>query len=150
MCTIGVVFAPTVAGGRKASLFIYDDAPDGPQVIALSGNGVIAKGYAWGSNVTGQLGDGTTTQRLNPGEINTLSSVTVVAAGVYHSLALKADGTVWAWGDNGGGQHGDGTTTQRLVPMQVNGLSAVTMIAAGGFHSLGLKADGTVWAWGSN
>ena len=32
-----------------------------------------------------------------------------VAAGSFHSVALKADGTVWAWGWNGMGQVGDGT-----------------------------------------
>ena len=42
-----------------------------------------------------------------------------IAAGLYHSLALKQDGTVWAWGDNDYGQLGDGTDTDRLTPVQV-------------------------------
>jgi hypothetical protein len=41
-----------------------------------------------------------------------------VAAGYSHSLAVKADGTVWAWGYNGYGQLGDGTTTNRSAPVQ--------------------------------
>jgi alpha-tubulin suppressor-like RCC1 family protein len=73
-----------------------------------------------------------------------------VAAGQYHSLAAKGDGTVWAWGYNGNGQVGDGSTTRRTTPVQVSGLSGVTAVAAGVSHSLALKGDGTVWAWGYN
>jgi hypothetical protein len=68
-----------------------------------------------------------------------LSDVTAIAAGGYHSLALKSDGTVVAWGANIWGQTD--------VPA---GLSGVTAIAAGGYHSLALKSDGTVVAWGAN
>jgi len=105
---------------------------------------------AWGSNVVGQLGDGT---HLDPGlpvYSAGLSGVSAVAAGAFHSLALKEDGTVWAWGWNSQGQLGDGTTTDRTVPVQVAGLSGVRAIAAGGYHSLAVKYDGTVWAWGWN
>jgi hypothetical protein len=65
--------------------------------------------------------------------------VTAIAAGLYHSLALKGDGTVVAWGCL------DHDFGQCSVP---GGLSDVTAIAAGGFHSLALKSDGTVVAWG--
>ncbi|MEW6523474.1 MAG: carboxypeptidase regulatory-like domain-containing protein [Bacillota bacterium] len=74
----------------------------------------------------------------------------VLAAGKYHSLALRADGTVWAWGSNGAGRLGDGTTTDRPAPVQVRDLADVVAVAAGTSHSLALRADGTVWAWGSN
>jgi hypothetical protein len=79
-----------------------------------------------------------------------LSASMAIAAGGFHSLALKGDGTVWAWGYNRDGQLGDGTTTNRTTPVQVSGLSGVTAIAAGTHHSLALKGDGTVWAWGGN
>ena len=60
-----------------------------------------------------------------------------IAAGAYHNLALKNDGTVVAWGENCYGQ--------ATVPA---GLSGVVAIAAGALHSLALKNDGTVVAWG--
>jgi len=72
------------------------------------------------------------------------------AGGGYHTVALRADGTVWAWGDNEHGQLGNGTKTNSLRPVQVVGLDQVTEVAAGRYHSLALKADGTVWAWGAN
>src|SRR5207237_1349033 len=67
-----------------------------------------------------------------------------------HSMALKADGTVWAWGDNSYGQLGDGTFTSRSKPVRVTNLPSVTAISMGGRHSLALAPDGTVWAWGEN
>jgi len=68
-----------------------------------------------------------------------LTTVTAVAAGQYHSLALRRDGTVVAWGC------GANTPGQCSVP---SGLSGVTAIAAGTDQSLALKSDGTVVAWG--
>jgi hypothetical protein len=66
-----------------------------------------------------------------------LSGVAGIAAGYYHSMALKGDGTVVAWGYNAFGQ--------ATVP---DGLSGVTKIAAGNIHSVALKSDGTLVAWG--
>jgi hypothetical protein len=62
-----------------------------------------------------------------------------VAAGVYHTVALKKDGTVVAWGSNDYGQTD--------VP---TGLTGVTAIAAGDYHTVALKSDGTVVAWGND
>ena len=57
------------------------------------------------------------------------SGVVAVAAGDYHNLALKIDGTIVAWGDN--------TYGQTSVP---SGLSGVIAVAGGGYHSLALKS----------
>ena len=71
-----------------------------------------------------------------------------ISAGVYHSMVLKKDGSVWAWGKNTDGQLGDGSSTSKSTPVQISGISQMIMIAAGYEHSLALKDDGTVWAWG--
>jgi hypothetical protein len=84
-----------------------------------------------------------------------LTSVTAIAAGMSHSLALKSDGTVWAWGLGASGQLGDGNFYSSFpnygvaTPVQVTGLSSVISIAGGRDHSLALKSDGKVWAWGA-
>lgn len=67
------------------------------------------------------------------------NNVVGIAAGAYHSLALRADGTVEGWGANDQGQ--------TSVPA---GLGNVVSVAAGAYHSLALRADGAVTAWGSD
>jgi len=74
----------------------------------------------------------------------------MAAAGWFHNLAAKTDGTVWAWGRNNFGQLGNGTTNQSNVPVQVTNLSGAVGVAGGAYHSVALKSDGTVWAWGYN
>ncbi|GIO16397.1 hypothetical protein J19TS2_59520 [Cohnella xylanilytica] len=74
-----------------------------------------------------------------------LSNVTAIAAGYYHALALKEDGTVTAWGN---GYWGD-TPDVSTVPAELTG-ETVVAIAAGDDHSLALKEDGKVVAWGRN
>ena len=71
-----------------------------------------------------------------------------ISAGWKHSLALRADGTLWAWGSNEYGQLGDGTNVDKAAPVQIG--SGYAVIAAGGAHSLGIKTDGTLWEWGDN
>jgi alpha-tubulin suppressor-like RCC1 family protein len=73
-----------------------------------------------------------------------LKDVVQVASGFYHSLALRADGTVMAWGDK---RIGGSNVGQFDVPA---GLDDVVHISAGHSHSVALKADGTVVAWGWN
>jgi len=131
--------------------------------LALCSDGTVV---AWGNNSFGQLGDNTTTLRRAPVAVNTASgtsalfgkTVTAIAAGGSHNLALCSDGTVVAWGCGGSGQLGDNTRTNQSVPVVVNtssGISAlfgkvVTSISAGDSHSLALCSDGTVVAWGYN
>ncbi|MFB7982896.1 RCC1-like domain-containing protein [Streptomyces vinaceus] len=105
---------------------------------------------SWGSNDSGQLGDGTVFSHNAPGQVVNLSTATDIAAGGAHSLALLADQTVVAWGHNNYGQLGNGTNADSSVPVRVEGLSKVIAIVAGLDHSLALREDGTVWAWGYN
>jgi alpha-tubulin suppressor-like RCC1 family protein len=117
--------------------------------LAAKNDGTV---WAWGGNEAGQLGDGTITNHSTPIQVGGgLTGVVSLAAGSYHSLAVKNDGTVWAWGSNGLGQLGDGTTTNHSLPIQVSGgMTATREVAAGDQYSLALKSDGSVWAWGSN
>jgi len=51
-----------------------------------------------------------------------MADVVAIAGGVWHTLALRRDGTVWAWGFNNSGQLDDGTTANPLTPVQAQGL----------------------------
>ncbi len=119
--------------------------------LALKSDGTIV--WAWGYNNNGQLGDGFNIDQHSPVEVSGLTGVSAIAAGSYHSVALKSDGTmVWAWGRNNNGQLGNGDSPiARNTYVAVSGLTGVSVIAAGDTSSIALKSDGTiVWAWGSN
>jgi len=128
--------AQAIAAGALHSLVLLDDGT------------VMAFGY----NFSGQLGDGSTTNRLTPVRVNLGGNkAQAIAAGAHHSLVLLDDGTVMAFGYNANGQLGDGSTTNRLTPVRVNhGGNKAQAIAAGGLHSLILLDDGTVMAFGCN
>ena len=128
--------------------------------MALKSDGTV---WTWGYNYYGQLGDNTTSSSYSPVQVvdptdasGYLTGVADIAAGWYHSVALKSDGTVWTWGDNDYYTLGDGTWNDRTTPVQVLGpggtgdLSGITAIAADFSHNLAFRIDGTIWAWGSN
>ena len=83
-------------------------------------------------------------------ELHESTSVAVAhfAAGGYHSLALKADGSLYDWGYNAYGQLGDGTTTDQHGAELIG--TGYVAIAAGNGDTLALKADGSLYAWGWN
>lgn len=130
---------------------------NGVQQIATGGSHVCALTTAggvdcWGANDKGQVGDGTTEDRLEPDGVSGLSSsVSAITAGGSHSCALTTAGGVECWGDNASGQLGDGTTTNSSTPVGVSGLSSgVAAVAAGGSHTCALTTGGGVKCWGSN
>lgn len=104
--------------------------------------------WGMGDNSSGELGDGTYSNKNLPEEIVT-SNVTAIVAGYEHSLFLKSDGSLWAMGGNNVGQLGDGTTNNIDTPEEIVA-SNVVAIAAGAFHSLFLKSDGSLWGMGEN
>jgi alpha-tubulin suppressor-like RCC1 family protein len=80
--------------------------------------------WAMGNNIAGQLGDGTYVDAnfgTNRAEQIVASSVTAIAAGFYHSLFLKSDGSLWAMGDNLDGDLGDGIGAPVNFPKQILG-----------------------------
>src|SRR4051812_49418092 len=85
---------------------------------------------AWGLNTSGQLGDELMQSSSTPQHSWNASSVTGIAAGGYHSLAVKSDGTVLAWGDNSSGNLGNGTSISSRNVTPIPGLTGVVAVAA--------------------
>jgi alpha-tubulin suppressor-like RCC1 family protein len=128
-----------IAGGDEHSLFLKSD-------------GSL---WAMGANDYGQLGDGTTdsgTYVTNRPEQIVSSNVTAIAAGAYHSLFIKSDGSLWGMGGRSVGELGDGkppppyytNSPEQIVP------GGVVTLAPGYAHSLFIKSDGSLWATGYN
>lgn len=132
-------------GSGVASVVVGDS-----HACALTTGGAVR---CWGDNSSGQLGDGTTTDRFTPTAVSGLGSgVAALTAGDFHTCALTTGGSVRCWGANFSGQLGDGTTTYRLTPTFVSGLGSVAAVAvSGGYsHTCVLLATGAARCWGSN
>lgn len=119
--------------------------------------GIPGAGWGWGSNGSGQLGPSAPpVSSTNAVPIGSLPTVSAMAAGGSHSLALDSNGRVWAWGDNGWGQLGNGSTspssTPGVAPFRLcrGPCPTFTAVAAGIQHSLALTSGGTVLAWGDD
>jgi alpha-tubulin suppressor-like RCC1 family protein len=114
----------------------------------------------WGSNSSGQFGNGTLTSSYYPVAVpvnSVLSGKTIsqIALGGYHCLALLSDNTIAAWGYNYSGQLGNSNSVNQGYPVLVvdyNNIfsgKTITKIAAGGHNSMALCSDNTLATWGS-
>ncbi len=135
--------------------------PKGTKVAAISAGAyhglartTTGRLYAWGANESGELGDGTTTNRDIPVRVKLpkRTKVTLIGAGEGHSLARTSTGKVVAWGDNGDGDLGNGTTTPSSTPVRVKlpRRTKLRGLFGGCAESLALTAKGHVLAWGDN
>jgi alpha-tubulin suppressor-like RCC1 family protein len=118
--------------------------------MAIKGDGTV---WTWGGNYFGQLGNGKTSLAANNGPpimVKGISTVTSIAVGMYHSVVLRQDGTIWVWGDNTYGQLGITGLVNATSPVKVTSMSEVIAISAGSLHTIALRKDGTVWSWGRN
>lgn len=104
----------------------------------------------WGSNRSGQLGDGSTTNRLVPVFVQQLTGAATVCNGTEHTCALLGDGTVRCWGFLFQGFPGRVSNAPVLAPLQIPGLDDIAQMACGGQHSCATRGDGSVWCWGNN
>ncbi len=98
----GMTTAATVAAGNET-----------PFACALESSGTAS---CWGSNTSGQLGNGSVTPSATPVPVSGFTGGLNLALGSGHVCAQLSDGAVNCWGDNSYGQLGDGTATPRLAP----------------------------------
>ncbi|MBP7051801.1 MAG: leucine-rich repeat domain-containing protein [Phycisphaerae bacterium] len=122
-------------------------------LVLLTDNGATEV-WAWGRNVSGQLGLGVFSLAVStPTRITGLDArtITSIAAGADYSLALDDGGLVYTWGNNSHGQLGDGSHTDRSVPQSMAGLSGIDGVGAGGDFCVAWSLrTNTAWAWGRN
>ncbi len=121
----------------------------GGQSLGIRANGTL---WAWGFNSSGQLGDNTSINKSSPvSVVGGFTDWISASAGGYHSIGVRANGTLWAWGSNGSGRLGDNTTASKSSPVSVvGGFTDWISASAGRYHNVGVRANGTLWAWGVN
>jgi alpha-tubulin suppressor-like RCC1 family protein len=100
----------------------------GPAKLVVAGDSfstcaVLEDGtpYCWGSNLKGELGDGTTDDRILPTQVVGLEKVRSLAMGFSFTCAVVEEGSVWCWGDNNFGALGNGAPgyANSSVPVRV-------------------------------
>lgn len=137
-------------------VFVMDEGQDFIDMnVYNSGVHVIRDdGTLWGAgrNSSGQIGDGTTTNR---------GPLTQVGAGTYWAKlgtsyrntihAIRTDGTLWGWGNNNNAPIGNGTTSGSYCsPVQIGSDTDWESCSTGSYNGLAIKTGGTLWTWGLN
>jgi alpha-tubulin suppressor-like RCC1 family protein len=110
------------------------------------------RGWTWGYNNFGQLGDNSVTSRLTPVSIlGAVKTFCHISASQFHTMAIDLRGRAWGWGLGSNGRIGDNTITSRRTPVSVAGaVKTFCKIAAGFDYSLGIDKNGRIWSWGGN
>ena len=131
----------------------------GSSACAVVGGGPTGIARCWGANTSGQLGDGTTTQRSYATQVKTgptsfLSGVTTISVGETSACAVLSAGTVSCWGNNTDGALGNNTTTSSRYAVPVSGINGITVrakeVSVGTGFACALLSTGAVKCWGRN
>lgn len=108
----------------------------------------------WGDNASGELGDGTTVDRLRPVAVTGLPAAPEwLAPGSQadHTCAVLVGGKLTCWGENGVGQLGNGTQTDSVTPVTVPGLTSGVQDAGLGLaQTCAVTGAGGAECWGLN
>lgn len=126
------------------------------------------RGYCWGHNDLGQLGNGSVDEFGQPDPLPSpvadpddpsepMTGLVEIAASRYHSCAVTEDNTAYCWGWNAAGRLGNGTEEDSALPVAVadpddpdQPLAGVTGVSVGQIHSCASTADGRAYCWGDN
>lgn len=117
-------------------------------VAAIADDGSL---WTWGLNTSGELGDGTLTNRSVPTQITSAKDWKEVYVSSYSMMAIKKDKSVWAWGATSEKRLNIKTNKETInKPTKIFDNFDYKKISVGNLHTLVIKSDGSLWGWGSN
>jgi len=109
--------------------------------------------YCWGSNASGQLGNGGNAPSSTPVQVLLPfgdTSAFAIAAGADTTCALTSGANVMCWGNGAFGQLGNGATANQNRPVFTAGPAGFKQITVGGQNACVLGIDSTLQCWGSD
>jgi len=146
----------TLAGAERFMVVqISIVAAGGEHSVALGAEG---REWTWGNNGYGQLGLNDNIGRLEPtlpaGKTLCGGAAVLVAAGMFHTVAVMIDGALWAWVCGTSGQLGLGDCTSRPAPQCVGGEEAfggsqILTVGVGHHHTMAVTKKGTLCSMGT-
>jgi alpha-tubulin suppressor-like RCC1 family protein len=140
--------APTLATAAATALSFSSVSAGVNHTCGIATDG---RAYCWGSNTSGQLGDGTRTMRLRPVPVAGGLHFLELRAGDGHTCGIATDSRAYCWGSGGYGQLGDGTTTStQLSPVAVAGGRKFRSISAGRRYTCAVNFYDVAFCSGDN
>ncbi len=130
--------------GMSHDVFYMTTSADANHTCAVLDDGET---FCWGSNMWGQLGNGSLVLAPAPRRVFDLSEVRHVSAGNGFTCAVPSDGSLWCWGQRFNTSFISDTSFPTRLSSPTGGVAGVR---AGESHSCALMQDGSVRCWGDN
>ncbi|KAJ6322720.1 hypothetical protein OIU77_012543 [Salix suchowensis] len=140
-------------GFRVPGTYIKVIACGGRHSAVITDAGALLT-FGWG--LYGQCGQGSTDDELSPTCVSSLLGIRIegVAAGLWHTVCVSADGDLYTFGGNQFGQLGTGGDQAETLPRLLEAPSLENIhaktVSCGARHSTIITEDGKVFCWGWN
>jgi len=113
---LGVIENLTTPRETKGNLSLASISTGVFQTCGIATDG---KAYCWGRNRSGQLGDGTTTMRIEPAAVSVNFDFEEITIGIDHACGISSNDEVYCWGDGNAGKLGTRSSDNKLIPTKV-------------------------------
>ena len=120
---------------------------DDDAMMVIKDDGTL---WGWGNNSSGELGDGTTTNRSSPVQIGSGTDWSEVCNSAATGHAIKTDGTMWSCGEGYYGTLGHSDSWADISsPLQIGSdTDWLHVMPTSSGYRLAIKTTGTLWYWG--
>jgi len=144
-------------GGVTTSFSPFALVDPGTNFVAVSvgerhacGLDDTGQAWCWGTNTSGQLGDGSLVSRSVPAPAGGAIRFTHLSAGGNHTCGIATTGTLYCWGSNVLGELGIGNTTNSTGPAVVAGSIAFRSVSLSLFHTCAVSTANAAYCWGGD